>query len=83
MLQHTRNHDNLTIVVLEIWVVSLRSELFRESQSCGFNYEYLQVGAVTEAYIELPILLTFLIYFLHIPAKNETFHKTNTHTHTN
>lgn len=48
MLQHTRNHDNITIVVLEIQIVLLGPELFREPESGGFNHEYLQVRAATK-----------------------------------
>lgn len=51
MLQHTRDHDNLTIAVLEIWVVSLRPELLHWLIIIILYYEYLQVGAVIEAYI--------------------------------
>lgn len=79
MLQHTRNHDNLTIVVLEIRVVSVRPELLRESEICGFNCEYFQVGAATEAHISLQLLFTFLNYLIHILTKKETIYKTNIH----
>lgn len=47
-LQHTCNHDNITIVVLEIQIVLLGPELFREPESGGFNHEYLQVRAATK-----------------------------------